>query len=111
MQVKLMININQEERRSICKVILPNTELLNTVTSILFPVSAFTAGTDVTIATNSTKRKLILDRSAGGNKRMPMIPVSGNKKAKKNETDSVMSIGMLFIYCSVSLLFKILSSC
>jgi hypothetical protein len=111
MQVKLMININQEERRSICNVILPNTELLNTATSILFPVSAFTAGTDVTIVTNITKRKLIFDLSAEGNKRMQMIPASGNKKAKKNGPDSVIGIGMLFIYCLVSSLFQILSSC
>jgi hypothetical protein len=40
-----------------------------------------------------------------------MIPVSGNKKAKKNETDSVIGIGMLFIYCLVFSLFQILSSC
>ena len=92
MQVRLMIRINQEERRSMCNVIFPNTALLNTGMSILFPVNAFTAGTDVTTATIKTKRKVIRDLMADGTNRIKMTPASGSKKAKENKTDSVIGI-------------------
>ncbi|HVW99794.1 MAG TPA: hypothetical protein VHA52_05100 [Candidatus Babeliaceae bacterium] len=84
------------------KVIFPNTALLKTETSILFPVKAFTAGTDVTIATIKTKRKVIGDLSVDGTNKIKMNPASGSKKAKESKTDSVIGIAyylsVLFIF-------------
>lgn len=96
MQVKLMIRMNHAESRSMCKTILPNTGLLNTVTSTLLPANAFIARTDVTIATSKTKKKLVFDLSEGRSDRMKIIPARGNKKAKENKTDAV--IGIVFYF-------------
>lgn len=90
MQDKLMISINHEERRSICKAIFPNTGLLNAGISMLLPVIPFTAGIDVTIATSKTKRKLILALRVECESRTKTIPTIGSKRAKENKTVPVI---------------------
>jgi hypothetical protein len=86
------MRINQEESLSIWTDIFPNIWLLATSRSVLLPVSTFTAGMEVTMATERTKTKLTFDLRAAGNSGMKIIPVSGSKRAKNNNNDSVIDI-------------------
>ena len=60
------------------------------MTSISFPVNAFTAGTDVITATKRTNRKLAFALIECGRNKIEIIPATGNNKAKRNNTDYVI---------------------
>ena len=62
------------------------------ITSISFPVNAFTAGTDVITATKRTNRKLAFALMECGRNKIEIIPATGNNKAKRNNKDSVIDI-------------------
>lgn len=62
------------------------------MTSISFPVNAFTAGTDVITATKRTNRKLAFALMECGRNKIEIIPATGNTKAARNSKDPVIDI-------------------
>jgi hypothetical protein len=75
----------------------PKTRVWPITMSTVFPNNAFTAGTDVTVATKTTKRKVVLALKEWGNSGITRIPTTGNTKAKRNNKDSVMGFDKVIV--------------